>query len=468
MRHVGANIAQYTQQIAGCKRLSIYKVMRTGSPPLVYVLVLTPLLALHLAIGSPLQAQSVQPNAGTAPQAAPTTPQSVAASKLSPANATQYAAEEKIGKEASADIAKTSKFVTDPAIVNRVTMIGAKIAAIADTQMVKAGFGTSDVYPFKYTYHVIDDKQINAFSIPGGYIYIYRGLYDLLTSDDELAAVLGHETAHAAHHHVSMLTHQANKMSSDLALGALAAVLAHVPLSDVGNLTTGAYYSQAAILNNHFSEEAEEDADHTGMIYMMKAGFNPVGMLAMLQRLKQVEDASPDVELGFLMDHPLTSQRVATARAELATLGVTVDAHSMREASGLMIAEVVDQGKPGSVATSNVTLDSQVLFQVAGGDRSAAVAAADKINTLLDDNLQMYEVKSDGAVLMARNQPVIEFTPADQAALPPSAAQSSPTPDAMAASAAKTIRNVLWSQAVLNTPDQEIDVGAGTDVQPYR
>jgi predicted Zn-dependent protease len=405
--------------------------------------------------------------ASTAPATQAAANQKPATTAATPAEPAEQATEEKIGADAAADIAKSNKFVTDPAVAGRVAAIGAKIAAIADTTVVTAGFGTSTVYPFKYSYKVIDSKDVNAFSIPGGHIYIYKGLLDLLTSDDELAAVLGHETAHAAHHHVMEMTHQANKMTSQLALGALAAVLAHIPLNDIGNLATGAEYTQAAILNNHFSEEAEEDADHTGMIYMMKAGYNPVGMLAMLQRLKQVEDESPDVELGFLRDHPLTSQRVASARSELASLKVPVTPHSLREASGTMIASEVDQSVAGASPCSEVTIGSKVLFRVASANRLEAVSAADKLNALLDGNLQLYEIKSSGATLIARNQPLIEFTTADLAAQSQTASAAGATPEALASDAAKALRNLLWSQTVLSTTDQEIDVGASKEVMPY-
>ncbi len=364
--------------------------------------------------------------------------------------------EEKEGKEAADDIAKHAKFSTDKALIDRVSSIGAKIAAIADQTKVPAGFGNSQVYPFKYTYTIIDEKEVNAFSLPGGHIYIYKGLLDLLTSDDEIAGVLGHETAHAAHHHVSMLEHEQEKMTSQLALGALVAVLAHVPVQDIGNLAQGAEYTQQAILNNHFSESAEEDADHTGMIFMQKAGYDPVGMLALLQRLKAVEDRSPDIELGFLRDHPLTSDRLIAARAELKVLGVNVNPAALRRASGSMIASVADAGK-----FSVVTIGKNTIFQtdIANHDQAAAAAAA--LNKLLDSNLQLYEVKADGPTLIARGQPLYQFTEADEKA---AAVTPTPTPDALALSAATTIRTLLWSETVNST--SETDIPSAETVQP--
>src|SRR5579883_3204641 len=257
---------------------------------------------------------------------------------LQTAHAETQQQEEKIGEDESSKIDKTVKFDTDPADVQRVTSIGAKIAAVADSVEVPAGFGNSTVYKFHYSYKIIDDKTINAFSIPGGHIYIYSGMLHLLKTDDELAGVLAHETAHAAHHHVVTLTREANKLNNVYVIGVLAAILAHD--SNIGGDALVGQLAAEAQLNNHFSVEAEKDADHTGMIYMQKAGFNPIGMLSMLQRLEEQENLSPNIDLGYLRDHPLTPERVAAARAELKALGVPINTKSFRIASGAITASV--------------------------------------------------------------------------------------------------------------------------------
>ncbi len=374
----------------------------------------------------------------------------------------QQIEEEKEGRDAARDIAKHEKLEHGTPLVLKVQAIGAKIAAVADTQRVKAGFGTDEVLPFHYTYHVIDSKDINAFSLPGGFIYIYTGLLSRLTSDDQIAGVLGHETAHAAHHHVPALEHQANKMGRDMVAGLIAALVLHVPPADMANGAAAAQYVGEAQLNNKFSETAEEDADHTGMVFMQKAGFNPVGMYSLLQQLKKVDDASPDVQEGFLQDHPLTSQRLAAARSELAMLEVPVDAHNLREASGTMLANVIDDGG-SSATTADVRLGSNPVFRVSAADKTAAEQAANRLNDLLDHNLQLYEVKADGPNLIARGETLIAFSNADAAAQ----AQPGASPDALAASAAKTIRDLIWSQTVTTPTDKTIEVGQDNSSDPY-
>lgn len=358
---------------------------------------------------------------------------------IRPAMAETQAQEEAIGAKEAAEVDKSVKFDTNPADVARVTTIGAKIAAIADTVQVPALFGNDTVYKFHYTYKIIDDKTINAFSIPGGHIYIYKGLLDLLNTDDELAGVLGHETAHAAHHHVVTLQHEANKLNNYYLIGVLAALLSH-DANAGGDILTGQLATEAE-LNNHFSVQAEKDADHTGMIYMQKAGFNPIGMLAMLQRLDDTEKMSPAIDMGYLQDHPLTPDRIAAAVAELKQLGVSVDTKTYRLASGAIMASVKAVTGSGQTPGVQLLLGDQVICTLPPAAQTAEQSAASTLNQLLDQNLQIYEVRSDGQSLIARDQVLLTF---QAPATLPSGADAS----ALAKSAADAIKNALWQQQV--------------------
>ena len=387
-------------------------------------------------------------------------------------------AEQKMGKDEADSVEKSVKMVTDKAMIARVAAIGARLAAVANNQHVPAGYGNSYVAKFDYTYKIIDDKEVNAFSIPGGHIFIYKGMMDLIKTDDELAGVLGHETAHAAHHHVIALTHQESKMSTEAMLGYIAAILSHS--ADAMNAAAFGGYLQQAQLNNQYGEAAEEDADHAGMIYMQRAGFNPVGMLTMLQRLKDLEDRSPTVELGFLRDHPLSADRVVAAKAELSSLGVTVNEANLRAASGsLRVALLPDSSAADPAKPLRLIVGDQTVCVLAGDSRPEAQSAADALNKLLNQNLQLYEVKSEGNALVVRGQTLLQVSPADVAAasaapLLPDSESSMPsgsekpratavvsappdavpvaslpkTPEGMASDAAHAIQRALWQQTV--------------------
>ena len=259
---------------------------------------------------------------------------------LSPRDQKQSDDEAKQGAAASAEVNKQEKLVTDPAVLLRVNTIGQKLAAVANSDQIPALFGNNKVYPFQWHFFVIEDKDVNAFSLPGGYVYINSGLLKMVRSDDELAGVLGHEITHSEHHHLQALSHEQSKMTTEMMGILLAAIVAHVNSRDMANIAAGTQYTQMGILNTRYSQAAERDADHGGTIFMQKAGYNPVGMLTFMQLLQQIGDRGPKVELGILQDHPLTPERVAAITAELKELNVDVTTQAVREATGAPRATV--------------------------------------------------------------------------------------------------------------------------------
>ena len=111
------------------------------------------------------------------------------------------AAEIKLGKDAAVQVDKDMKLITTGPELDRVVKIGNKLAAIAASVNVPATWGINRLSKFDYTFKLVDAKDINAFSLPGGFIYVNKGLVDAVQSDHELAGVIAHELAHAAHHH---------------------------------------------------------------------------------------------------------------------------------------------------------------------------------------------------------------------------------------------------------------------------
>ncbi len=345
--------------------------------------------------------------------------------------------EQKQGQEVATQVAKTAKFVTDKASLDRVTRIGQQIAAVANSGPYPAQFGNDHTYPFTWTFHIIQDKDINAFSLPGGLIYINSGLLSFVKSDDELAGVLAHEITHAAHHHAVALAHEAGKMNTEMALGMIAALLAHVPMQDVANLSAGAQYAQMGVMNNKYSDKAERDADHGGAILMAKAGFNPVGMLTFMQRLAEQERRSPDIQLGILRDHPYTQERVGLIQTQLAQMQIPVTPRTVRLVSGAARVTVKQIG-----LTRELDFGGQTLATLADGDGDRAALAASRINGLLDQGLQLGQVKPENGILVANDKAVLSFTPADVSL------RAGATPDSLAADASRVLRAGLWAQTI--------------------
>ena len=349
----------------------------------------------------------------------------------------QMADEIKQGQDAAAEIAKQVKFSQDKTVTDRVDRIGQSLATVVNSTRYPALYGNDRVYPFVWHFHVIDDKQVNAFSLPGGQVYINSGLIKNVRSDDELAGVLGHEMTHSAHHHIQSLSHEQSKMSTQMMVGLLAALLAHVPARDIGNLTAGAEYTQMGIMNTKFSQQAERDADHGGTILMRQAGYNPVAMLTFMQRLGDFENEGPKVELGILRDHPETSERVSLIGAELAEMNVAVTPHAVREATDAPRAVV----HPAPGGGEDIVYANRTLPTLSDPDLNRTQAIAARFNTLLDGGLQMYQIASSGPQVLVSDKPLITITPADVALHP------GQTPESLAKAASDALRSGIYAQS---------------------
>ena len=366
--------------------------------------------------------------------------QSAAAPPLSAKDKHQADEETKQGAGVADEVAKQMKLSKDPAILDRVNKIGQRIAAVANTTQVPAGFGNDHVYPFTWHFNVVEDKNVNAFSLPGGYIYVNTGLLDMVRSDDELAGVLAHEITHSAHHHAVQLAHDASKMNTNMFIGLIAALLAHVPTDTIAKGASFGQYAQMGQLNNQYSEAAERDADHGGTIFMQKAGFNPVGMLTFMERLDDLDKRGPDIELGILRDHPYTAERVGLIRTELAQMKVDVTVRDVRSVAGGFRASV----QPGTVShTERIIFNKDTIVTLADPDGTRARAAADQLNTLLDKGLQLSQVEARDGTVYAAAHPIFTITPADAALSP------GETPADLAEQARKTLSKGLWAQSII-------------------
>lgn len=362
-----------------------------------------------------------------------------------PANATddQQKAEIKMGREAVREVEEGQKFITDPQIVERVERLGRSIAKIANAESVPSTYGNADVYQFNYTFKVVDDKSVNAFSLPGGFIYVNQGLIDYCQSDHELAGVLAHEIAHAAHHHMTYLLRQESKMDGQIALLLLAGMLTKIDAQNLGNLLLGAQLVRIA-RSSGYGQKAEADADTAGVIYSEKAGYNPVGILTFLERLAHDYGTMPDQELGILQTHPDPVDRCQSVESEIKTLGLPLNRRAVMNA----LKAVTEPGSQGRQEITKVKLGDSVLFEpapienVLTSEQRAEVIAT-KVNQLLDLEPVVREitVSADGCTVMGRGEPLIVVTAQDADLTGKSANQ-------VAQDAASVLRRAIWHEMI--------------------
>ncbi len=187
--------------------------------------------------------------------------------------------------------------IQDPVIQQYIGQVGAKIAAASHRPDLE----------FQFT--AVESEQVNALALPGGYIFITRGMLQTLETEDQLAAVLAHEAAHVtAEHSASMIARQ---MGINLVLSAV--------LSEKTPDTAVKVASFAGqMIQLRYSREFEKESDELGTDYLVKAGYNPYGMVEVMRHLDQL---SSNRQLEFLSTHPNPENRLALIETHIQQKG---------------------------------------------------------------------------------------------------------------------------------------------------
>jgi len=204
-----------------------------------------------------------------------------------------------IGKKYAEQIDRSSKLVKDPVITEYVNRVEQNVAENSDAKV-------------PITVRVIDSPEINAFTLPGGFIYVNTGLLHAAGSEAQLAGVLAHETAHVA------CRHWASDMTKQTLLQYAMIPLIFTPLSYPVYLgiSEGMNFGiPLAFLK--FSRNDEQQADFLGLQYMWKAGYDPNAYLAMFSKIITEQRSNPGSVPSIFMDHPPTKDRIIEAEEEI-------------------------------------------------------------------------------------------------------------------------------------------------------
>jgi hypothetical protein len=208
----------------------------------------------------------------------------------------------KMGKMYADQIEKSTRFITDPVVVEYVNRVGQNIVKNSDCKV-----------PF--TIKVIDSDEINAMALPGGFFYVNSGLILNADEEAELAGVMAHETAHVCAHHAAREMTRLNY-----------AQIGMVPLMILLPYTwTGYGIYEAAqlaipITFLQFSRDFEAQADYLGVQYMYKSGYDPQAFITFFEKVQALEKRKPGLVAKAFSDHPQTPDRILHTQEEIARI----------------------------------------------------------------------------------------------------------------------------------------------------
>jgi predicted Zn-dependent protease len=204
-----------------------------------------------------------------------------------------------IGRKAQQEVRQQVPRLRDAAVNNYVAGIGRKIAARADGPR------------FPYSFDVANYREINAFALPGGPIWIHRGTINAARNESQLAGVIAHEVAHIASRHAA---EQISKgMMANVGLGILGAVLGSGTGAQIAQMGAGVA-ANATMMK--FSRDHERQADMKALRYMKNAGYDPRGMVEFLQVLRAQQGRDPGSVQTFFASHPAPGERVRRLEQE--------------------------------------------------------------------------------------------------------------------------------------------------------
>ena len=250
-----------------------------------------------------------------------------------------------LGRLASAEIEKDLLLVGHPAVVNYVDDLGQALVRHSTRKDIA------------YTFKVVDSPEVNAFALPGGFIYVNRGMIEAAETEDELAGVLAHEIAHVAARHGADQAARAAMVQTGL--GALGGLLGRGKSADLGQL---AAQMAATGLFMRYSRQAEREADRLGARMLYDADLEPSAMVSFLEKLSALQEGAPNAVRKFFASHPSLAERISNVSSLIASY----DAGSRKARETPRLREVKQQ------------LAALPRPEVEAAEAAAALAAAAK------------------------------------------------------------------------------------------
>lgn len=254
-----------------------------------------------------------------------------------------------IGQQSHEQIVKQFGIYNEKPELNRlVETVGRRIAATSDRPNL----------PWHFT--VLDTPMVNAMALPGGYIYITRGMLERINSEDELAGVLGHEITHVTARHAAQQMSRAQLAQFGMVLGAVVAgpeaAQSYGQLAELG----------LSLLFQRYSRGQESQADLVGTQYITRASYNPVGAERMLMTLQRMDKKPTSSIERYFQSHPDPSKRVRDVHNKIAEIVTANPSATAKEPARDPYVRLVDGVMTGN-STERVVIKGNTIYDRAHG-----------------------------------------------------------------------------------------------------
>jgi beta-barrel assembly-enhancing protease len=259
----------------------------------------------------------------------------------------------------------------DPEVQEYIQSVGLRLAS----QSTMGGVG--------FHYLVVNDPEFNSFAVSGGWVFIFTGVILASDTESELAAIMAHETGHITQHHIA----RGMQAQSRQSMAAAAAMIAGILLGAIGGGPSGGNVIQGSIVaaqglaaqaQINFTREEEKEADRVGIGYLAGAGFNPSAMADIFEKAGRQFGLLETYIPAMLIDHPVTTDRIAEARARAAQWPPRRDQDSL-------LFDLIKERVRVLTATGDVDIAGQYAQKIARGDTSLGNRYGEAV-ALLQDN----------------------------------------------------------------------------------
>lgn len=209
------------------------------------------------------------------------------------------ASEVSMGQDIHSELSREFKFSADEGKNIRLRKIGRKLAQVSDRQ------------DYEYNFYLIEKKEFNAFTIPGGKIYMFSGLFDALKSDDEIAAVLAHEIGHCS------ARHTVKKFQAAMGYNIIGSILLSRvdPQGQMREILSQGSGAVMSLIFSSYGRQDEYESDRLGIKYMHLAGYRKEAMVATFEALEK--ESKGDAVPLILRSHPFIKDRIVKVKEEI-------------------------------------------------------------------------------------------------------------------------------------------------------